>query len=581
MRTSRRLSRKERALTESEVEDSPISEDKVPLKPVKSRGKVVPLYPFDDDDDDEIPALHEYTGTLNKRLKELDIQACGGRYSSKDQVPKDPAFFAKITRAIGIEDRLVLAFGLPRQLSSKDGYWLCPSRQCEYVAPKIENLYAHIAASEVEHEGLKPVIRQSFCRPCRQFCKNPAGVLAHEMSHSAQSDCYERNRLTRLLRVLDDEEDAYRSFPIRRSVTRKHILELGANTSTKAPTRKRKRPGKSPKATNRQRRAAPSKNPGLQRRREPTPSRVLRFTRWRSRSNSNSEQNDDQGSSFISNTPEPCVTSEDPEPSSDGPRSVSPSASRTAPAHTFINVDDVPSNHSPTLSFILSEKSENLDLLAKSTEPFVDNDSVDATAEAEVRNIFRGITSSPEFGPLSPKIGPSSREHGPRSPGSGHGPSSKSEYRPHLEPCLEELLLPVSEYLADQNSSNQGYGDIADLENPSAIPSYIITETGTPWREPSTSVFEYPEIGQYDTPSPWRAVESSQMTLPSFYHDIVGSSNAYEDLLSSCCNEGIADFSESDLDGHKNRQREEYSPVPLWSTVNSIERNYFDTAKDP
>ena len=183
VRTTKKRSHRAHAAVQLEVGNSNSSEDEAPLKPIKQQGRIIPLDTFDDDDSD-IPAVNEYTGTLNKRLKELDIQACGGRYSSKDQVPKDSKFFDKISRATGIEDKPVLVFGLPRQLNLQNGDWLCPGRQCGHRVSKIENLYAHIAASKSGHEYLKPVIRQSFCRPCLQFCKNPAGVLAHEMSHA-------------------------------------------------------------------------------------------------------------------------------------------------------------------------------------------------------------------------------------------------------------------------------------------------------------------------------------------------------------------------------------------------------------
>lgn len=278
VRTTKKRSHRAHAAVQLEVGNSNSSEDEAPLKPIKQQGRVIPLDTFDDDDSD-IPAVDECTGTLNKRLKELDIQACGGRYSSKDQVPKDSKFFDKISMATGIEDKLVLVFGLPRQFNSQNGDWLCPGRQCGHRVSKIENLYAlHIAASKSGHEYLKPVIRQSFFRPCRQFYKNPASMLAHEMSHAPQSDCYERNRLIRMLRILDIGEDTFLPSPVRRNAKRKHMSELGIDTSRSPRARKRKRPANTMKAVNRKKRAALSKHDRLQDQNKSTTDRVLQTT---------------------------------------------------------------------------------------------------------------------------------------------------------------------------------------------------------------------------------------------------------------------------------------------------------------
>ena len=65
------------------------------------------------------------------------------------------------------------------------------------------------------------------------------------------------------------------------------------------------------------------------------------------------------------------------------------------------------------------------------------------------------------------------------------------------------------------------------------------------------------------------------MTLPSFFHGFEVS-NSYEDPSAPSAGEFIPDFSESDLDEHGNRQREQYSPVPSWPPVNTTGNEIID-----
>ena len=237
----------------------------------------------------------------------------------------------------------------------------------------------------------------------------------------------ERNRLTRMLRILDIGEDTFLPSPVRRNAKRKHMSELGIDISRSPRARKRKRPANTMKAVNGKKRAALSKHDRLQDQNKSITDRVLQTTQCRRRSSHSPDYVGDQRSSCTTETPEPCVSSDTQEPSSGGPESVL-STYRNKSTYSLSGADGSPSIKKMDPSFLLNAPSEVPGSFSEPTEPFVNDHSVDASVESEVRNIFENA-SSPEIGPLPPEIGLSSPEFGPSSP--ENGPLSKSGPHPN------------------------------------------------------------------------------------------------------------------------------------------------------
>ena len=488
-----------------------------------------------EDDDYEIPSQSDYNGTLNKRLKEIDVEACGGRYGSKDRVPKDPYFFSRVTGAADIKDKLLLAFRLPRELESWDGQWICPGRRCDVTASKIENLYLHIAHSDAGHEELKPVVRQSFCRPCRQFCKNPAGVLAHEMSHSVESGCYERRRLTRLLRILGD--DQFESHPPCKRKKEEKKQDSDDNRVRKIVSRSRsfgRRRGRSRRASQsaprRQRRPVseypvPSADTGTIYRSGSLPGRPYHDVLER----------------YL----------KDPNPKADGgvpqalpgePTTVTWSVPAQEVSDTALDPELLISAPSPQ-----PPKHRKGSVIPKSSaikeNAFVDKDSADTTVQDEVRTMFCGRTASTVTDLLH------SGEADPRS-------------------CFDEMLRPVADYIVDQRSTMQPCEDDVGF-NESAAPFYL--SSGVSWDKTSTcDSGPSRQVSRHES-SPWRMSGSRHATLPSYARDF-DDHKQDQDLDVSRRQMASAQDSlcENELNEHGCLESEDNVSVLTWPAVNTI-----------
>ena len=566
-------------------------DDEAVVKPIRNRRDSVIIDTFEDDDL-EIPVLKEYDGPLNRRLKEIDIKACGGRYSSKDQVPKDRDFFRKITKATGIEDRLELAFALPRQLSSIDGDWLCPGQLCKHRAPKIENLYAHIATSKEDHENLKPVIRQSFCRPCRQFCKNPAGVLAHEMSHSIESEGYERQRLNRLLRINDTEEADYRAISTRKKPRQGHDSGLETVSESVAVaatiTEKRKRSTGPTRETHRKKRALPHRNAR-------TNACPIPNTNWppgkldqRRNANQSPELYGGEHSKSESDFSDRTATSDKSETPSDGALSDFWTFAGSEEHRLSTSTASLPSNDIELTAFLddLKRLDSNSTSAAELEDHCIDRGSAITTTEQQVRNILDETRPSPDRGFLSPGFGPAPNEPDPIS--LDHGPLLEPETIPGS--YFEDLLNPLIEHLADENVPSQGYGDFADFEQP-ALPSYTSTfDSEALWSESWIPRFEYPENVQQEDPMPWRTTDGGCMTLPSFVQDLEGNDGFDQGLLFPLCEEDTrfrleCPDNEEPGQPYKGQESEFYGPDYPWYSVDAwwkqVGGNYDGTLEWP
>ena len=514
------------------VEDIYTSSDGEDFNPEEKRVSLTTPTVFGDDGT-EGPVSEDYEGTLNKRLKEIDIQACGGRFSSKDQIPKDPELLRKITEASKIEDRIALAFSLPRQLGSKDGQWICPTPKCDFITSKIETLYSHIAMSKNRHNELKPVIRQSFCRPCRRFCKNPAGVLAHEVSHSQQAGCYERDRLTRLLRISDVADD-HRTHSDSAASSRKTQKRKRLSQSVQRPVeilyeQHLRKSTRNRKVVPRRKRArssmttTPSSNPIETGSPASQGSSLCEESQY-------VEEDSSDGSGINPNTT-PDLGPLDPELfqgvlSGHDP---SPMDAEVSDRSASNNVSAPPGLLPLPLSSDVTSSSYPFNT---STQHFIDENNYDICPGTDSLNTF-----TPQTSPTLMIL-----DH---------------EDVPLCDAYFEELLRPLQEHLTDEamlgqdNRAGSPFGflpchDVGHFPDHRFIPTHVSVDRS-----------------QGSNSCPWRSIDSPNQTLPTYAQEV-----EHRSLVTALVfYEGFTpdlDFSESD--GEEPRYK-----VPLWPAVNSFE----------
>ena len=521
--TKRRRALAEDSHSSSDDEDFKLEEKRVSLTSATIFG----------DDGTEDPVSEDYEGTLNKRLKEIDIQAIGGRFSSKDQIPKDPDLLQKITEASNIEDRIALAFSLPRQLESRDGQWICPTPKCDFVTSKIESLYTHIAMSKTRHEELKPVIRQSFCRPCRRFCKNPAGVLAHEVSHSQQAGCYERDRLTRLLRISDVADDH-----------RTHLSPAASNRKSQKRRRLLQSVRRPEAGSHEQRRGKSTRNRNFLPRRKRAES-SLTITP--------SLSPKETGSPVSQGSP-PCEASQHAEGSPSDESAINPNTTQDFyPLDPELYQGSMTRRDPSPIDSEVSNRSEQENILASprllplslssgarslsypfnsSTEHFVKDDNYDICPGTDSPSTFTPPTS-PTVMILAP------------------------DDVPLCDAYFEELLRPLQEHMADEaildqdSKAGSPFEFLPDHDDGQLLEHRMISAHINAARSHRSDAY------------PWRSIDGPNQTLPTYTQGLdhgilVSTPVSNEEFLMDL------DFSESDREEPGNK-------VLLWPAVNTVE----------